>query len=730
MAKAPASSTQNLLDAVRPAEADGPLRSVVLATYGLSLDQPNFFEHDFLPTLLGLGGVRDRGYVAPVALERKLAESYCALICDAHALAEGARPSLRVDVIPIARPRHHAKIVLIHRQRLIRVIVSSANLTHDGYRSQREAAAVLDFRQDGGLPPTILSELVTGWLATLGEMATPPLRTALQNAVSVATKWPARATNGGLPDIRVAFGGGPNALWRQLVEAWPRGEPVLAWTICSPFWPGADSRTTPFESIAAGLLEREASLDQTELEVICAADVAGDSARPVFPFALLRGLRDRGFPVVRGRLVPARLEALDQEVPDGKAEGQRALHAKYVMIRGRETVVALLGSANFTNTGLGVVRSANIEAGILLTCPASMVRDGEWRPPLVETGFVDWATCASRDMTAPLLELDDPFEWPSHLRHVDLDIDWGSGPDPSGRINLTFVAEEFDSTAILAPSDGEDLERPELIRIESYPELSDGVVSVTVDAAAVRRLLVRRTVRVCWGQPVRHAAFPINILDSAKAGLPSVLGARPDEQQLLAYFHGRIGEDDLLSLLEQRAQQAERGGVEPNNEPPADLQNYLIREFVESLYGLESTLKSALYSPRALETALLGEFSPAALAERILTALRAGRRSATAAAFQFAELIRVVRGLPIGTSDADQIALEAVLERTVDRLLQFVDQAAMTTSFASVLRDTHFAAYVHASLPRTIAARFLRFSKDESSSVTALCEDVDHDAQS
>lgn len=730
MARVTASSTQNLLDAVRPAEADGPLRSVVLATYGLSLDQPNFFEHDFLPTLLGLGGVRDRGYVAPVALERKLAEAYCALICDAHALAEGARPSLRVDVIPIARPRHHAKIVLIHRQRLIRVIVSSANLTHDGYRSQREAAAVLDFRQDGGLPPAILNELVKGWLTSLDETATPPLRTALQNAVSVATTWPARPISSGLPEIQVAFGGGPNSLWRKLVEAWPRGEPVVAWTICSPFWPGADSRTTPFESIATGLLEREASLDHAELEVICAADVAGDSARPVFPFALLRGLRERGFPVAQGRLMPARLETLDHEVPDGKAEGHRALHAKYVLLRGPQTVVALLGSANFTNTGLGVVSRANIEAGVLLICPASMVRDGEWRPPLVESGVVDWATCASQDLTAPLLEPDDPIDWPSHLQRVDLDIEWGSGPDPSGRIELTFLTEEFASTAVLAQSDGSDSESRELIRIECYPEPSHGVVSVNVDPATVRRLLVRRTVRVCWGEPVRDAAFPINILDAAKAGLPSVLGARPDEQQLLAYFHGRIGEDDLLALLEQRAREAERGTVETTNDPPADLQNYLIREFVESLYGLEGTLKSALYSPRALETALLGEFSPSALAERILTALRAGRRTATAAAFQFAELIRVVQGLPVGISDADQTASVAVLERTVDRLLRFVDQAAKTRSFAGVLRDTHFVEYVHATLPRTTAARFLSLSSDENQSIAALCEDVDDGAQS
>ena len=104
MAKKSTMAAQNLLDVVRPAEADGPLRSAVLSTYGLSLDQPNFFEHDFLPTLLGLGGVRDRGYVAPVTLERKLAETYCALICDAHALAEGAQSQLACGRDPACRP--------------------------------------------------------------------------------------------------------------------------------------------------------------------------------------------------------------------------------------------------------------------------------------------------------------------------------------------------------------------------------------------------------------------------------------------------------------------------------------------------------------------------------------------------------------------------------------------------------------------------------------------------
>src|SRR5262249_2975077 len=202
----------------------------------------------------------------------------------------------------------------------------------------------------------------------------------------------------------------------------------------------------------------------------------------------------------------------------------------------------------------------------------------------------------------------------------------------------------------------------------------------------------------------------------------------PDEKQLRAYSHGGSGEDDLLALREERARRAEGDGTQTNEGPPADLQNYLIREFVESLYGLEDTLKNASYSPRALETTLLGEFSPTALAERVITALRAGRRSATAAAFQFAELLRVVVELALGANDTDQEAREEVRRRAIDRLLGFVGQAALTSSFADGIRDPHFVAYVRASLPRESAARFLGAAAGEHARICELHEESIVDA--
>src|SRR5205823_2615278 len=113
-------------------------------------------------------------------------------------------------------------------------------------------------------------------------------------------------------------------------------------------------------------------------------------------------------------------------------------------------------------------------------------------------------------------------------------------------------------------------------------------ITAPIDAQALRRVLTGRAVQVSWGDPVDSVRFPVNIDEPSKSGLPSVLGARPDEQQLLAYFHGRINEEDLIEFLEQRAAEALAGEqtLTLQETVPLQLQSYLLRDFVESLFGL------------------------------------------------------------------------------------------------------------------------------------------------
>ena len=88
----------------------------------------------------------------------------------------------------------------------------------------------------------------------------------------------------------------------------------------------------------------------------------------------------------------------------------------------------------------------------------------------------------------------------------------------------------------------------------------------------------------------------------------------------------------------------------------------------------------------------------------------AGKRSATAAGFQLAELIRVVSEVtwPVAVSSSSdgRRAFEEVRSRTLGRLYALVEQAAMKPEFAVVLRDREFCEFVRSLLPGDLARRW------------------------
>jgi hypothetical protein len=490
----------------------------------------------------------------------------------------------------------------------------------------------------------------------------------------------------------------------------------LDWYICSPFWPDATEGETPFESIARGLTKRGAGFAKTRLRIITCADSPGAKGRPKFPFRLARRLFEKGFPIRQGEVVAARLEALPEEIPEGIAQDHRDLHAKWVLLRGPDTAVILIGSANFTRKGLGVLarpETANIEACVLLTLPAATVDPQAWLPPLAEEGIVDLATCQEGQLQEPMPEEDNCSPWPDFVACIEVEVCWQDGPEPVGVLRVVARAGPHPAFMIsLVPERSEAPLMP-LLRVPATEERQEKPTPATVDTQSLRRVLTVRAVQVSWGEPVLSACFPVNIDEHSKVGLPSVLGARPDEQQLLAYFHGRISEEDLIELLERRAAQALTGRQAPTpqeSERLRQFQSYLVRDFVESLFGLASILRQSLRSPRSFEQALVGDFSPVSLAEQVLQAFRAGRRSPTAAAFQFVELLRVVADLPLEgeeiLSPGEREAMEEVRGRGLVRLLTIVGSAGEREDFRRACDDGDFSRYVIASLPAALARQW------------------------
>jgi hypothetical protein len=575
----------------------------------------------------------------------------------------------------------------------------------------------------------VLRGALEGWSGVLGTLNSEPLRRSFDAAIRQAESWSLPATLNAGRKLEVVFGGGPRPLWQALVEAWPDGEEILDWCVCSPFWPDSSGGETPFEAIARGLKGRGARLDNARLRIMACADSPGEKARPKFPFRLARQLYEGGFPVRNGYIAAARLEAMREEIPEGMAEEHRELHAKWVLLRGPATAVILLGSANFTRKGLGIgarPEAANIEACVLLTLPAAAVDPDAWIRPLAEEGIVDLAYCQEGQLQEPAPEEDDRSPWPDFIARIEVEARWEDGPDPVGTVRAVLRPAPHPAFTVALVQERSEPPMTPLLSIAANAA-ADGVSMITpADAQVIRRILSIRMVQVTWGEPSACVRFPVNIDEGSKAGLPSVLGARPDEQQLLAYFHGRISEEDLIELLEQRAAQAQAGVLAPTpqeTERLRQLQSYLLRDFVESLFGLAETLQQAMRSPRAFEQALVGDFSPVSLAEQVLQAFRAGRRSPTAAAFQFVELLQVVAKLQVEAlgvlSDGEKEALEEVRARGLARLLALAGSAAERTDFRQTCCDRDFSHYVMASLPMPVARQWATMVQKATTTIAA-----------
>jgi hypothetical protein len=103
----------------------------------------------------------------------------------------------------------------------------------------------------------------------------------------------------------------------------------------------------------------------------------------------------------------------------------------------------------------------------------------------------------------------------------------------------------------------------------------------------------------------------------------------------------------------------------------------------------------------------VGDFSLAAMAERVLHACQSGRRSPTAAAFQFSELLRVIATLDLSGRD-DVVQLEAVRKAALDRILAIIRTAASSPSFRTACQDKDFRAYIEASLSIQVARQLWR----------------------
>lgn len=635
----PTSNGRKLMDRLAPEISHGRLLGTFATTYEM---QPEFFETDFLPTMLGLGAWDDRTWSSRIALEKHLAELEAAtMFLDAHPYP-GRPRSLHVEVVPVSLKSGrilHAKILICVLDEAVRLFVGSANLTEPGYRRNREVVAELAATAARPGDAHLISHAIREMDRILDESMTIGSRQLLAVALERLDKWKVAESDS---DRWFVWGGAERPLCKQFIDCWPQGDQVERITIVSPFW-SEERNNGPITKFVEMLKERGSIKPGAELRLLTeAAPDRQTTFKPVLPESF--GDFDAGAIGVNANALAVDPRVPPEDVGMGdEFTGSRALHAKIVLLEGQNSSLLFTGSANFSRHGWGFLSDpvlANIEAGLIVRRTGAERGVFQSLIPATIGDPVPLKGAATGRLALPNPSPEEP-PWPAFLREVVLQP---SESDPDQLDLVLIVTDEVVGSWLISHLPKEDLPRHILLSVEqAEPNRTTHRVSLSKDSLA--QLLREQEVHVVWWQCSDGRSFPINVAASARISLPISPGTgRPEEQHLIAYYQGRITWEDLFPDPDNGGPPPPPGSAdESTNNCGVDtskIQAYIVREFVEALKGINDDLKAAAKASKTcMRLALLGSVSPVALAKRIVEAVDSRERTPTASAFQLVEIL-------------------------------------------------------------------------------------------
>ncbi|MCC6362624.1 MAG: hypothetical protein IT165_03820 [Bryobacterales bacterium] len=641
-------AARKLIDKVVPEPNWGRLQGLFATTYDL---RPDFLEMDFLPSVFGLGTWDDRSWASRIALEKHLCEVEAATILAEARRYRGRPRSLRLEFLPAVGPRGaalHAKVTVLLFDKAVRLVVASANLTERGYRQNREVVAVLTASANARKESSTVKAAFTEMQTALAPWLSQDTRKFLDLCLDKVEPW----VNGPAdPDNAFVWTYGQKRLWSEFVARWPAAEVIRRISIVSPFW-SADAGTT-LTAFLAELKNVGPLAADAELRLLTDAFEDPDGRiLPVLPAGYTSF--DWGALGVTATAQPVSPKIYSEEVGgmDGFT-GRRSLHAKVVLVEGSKTGLAYLGSANFTAHGWGFLdhkTHSNIEAGLIVRRSVRsealdrLIPEPAGQPILLTSSNIHCLRPPENDAG------EDP--WPEFINRVLLAPAVGNEDKLALSIDVNPAIAPSSWSARLLDKDGSRGDT--LIDVDATQDRSQSAFIRDLSPEVLNRLLTDQEILVSWPACIGGRPLPLNVESSARTRLPISPGnQRIQEGHLLSYYQGRIAWEDLFPDPDPPV------GPPPYSSLPAPpdagvdrsrIQSYQIREFVEALAGIRQDLKGATQSEPAMRLALLGPVSPFALAQTILEAVRSGRRTPTAAAFQMVELLKCLqtaRELPV-----------------------------------------------------------------------------------
>ena len=350
-----------LLDNWAPPEWAGSPIGCLTTTYTFDAA---LFEEECLARFLALDSdPQEDGPLFLIEREEKLSSLQCAAVIADSRHARGRR-SLRWDVLAARVPgerAQHAKVSLLVWERLVRVLVTSANLTEPGYLKNQEVCGVLDLPANGKGP----IEAVKNALDFLSEIvactaADSPGASARRCSDLIQTAWGQLAlseptSSPGTHVHFVASGPGRPSIPEQLSDLWPDRTPAEFAEVVSPFFDlGTNNQPT------RALWQLLKSRGQAEIHFHTSGEKRPATQGYILhaPEALRHATPER----TRCAAYFHRIEQADRPTENGPM--YRPFHAKSILLGKQHHLLLCVGSSNFTSAGLGLNGKANFEANL------------------------------------------------------------------------------------------------------------------------------------------------------------------------------------------------------------------------------------------------------------------------------------------------------------------------------------------------------------------------------
>jgi len=343
----------------------------------------SFFEAELLPRFLGLRfdhTENERTFI--IEREESLATTQVGVLVDASKF-DPRQTTLQWDQLPIQVPGgiQHAKVTILVWERLVRLIVGSANLTRQGYRRNRELFAALDFFDAPvAAPLSVLRDALAfidtlcAWSRTL-PAATQRIRETTGQIRARVRRW-SSAPQDFNPRERPRVGlvvshptpasGSAQSALKQLMQIWlPRR--VVRLTVMTPF---VGQQTNGEDTVLHSMRELPMARDAEGWLIVPEAPAPEGAEHRIVPLPRHFGQcwKKRFGENSRVLLVPMCVDEVD--------ERPRDLHAKAILIEGDTHDLLMVGSSNFTPHGMGI-GVFNCEANLVFEDKADEKRDGK-----------------------------------------------------------------------------------------------------------------------------------------------------------------------------------------------------------------------------------------------------------------------------------------------------------------------------------------------------------------